>query len=191
LSEQLERRGFQVTSVDPSPEAIALLQARCRGPVVAAVAHELPFPDETFDAALLGEVLEHIEDDLSGLRGVARVVRPGGLVVISVPANPTRFGPSDEWAGHKRRYTRQALLVLCANAGLEVERLRPWGFPASSFYHRHLYSPRIARVGPVPPRRHQRPAVTLLGLALQVDRLFVGVERGALGYLLRARKPGG
>jgi SAM-dependent methyltransferase len=189
LSESLEGLGFRVTSVDPSPEALALLRMRCAGPVVSAVAEELPFPDEAFDAAVLGEVLEHIDDDVAGLSGVVRVVRPGAVVAISVPANPSRFGPTDEWAGHKRRYTRPALLDLCASAGLEVESLRPWGFPVSSLYERHLYTPRLARVGPVPPSRYLRPAVAALGLALQVDRLFVGIERGALGYLLRARKP--
>src|SRR5205085_6041131 len=114
LSELLERRGFEVTSVDPSPEAVALLRERCRGPVVSASAEDLPFPDESFDAAVLGEVLEHVDDDLAGLRNVVRVVRPGGVVAISVPRNPHWFGPSDEWAGHKRRYTRQALLDLCS-----------------------------------------------------------------------------
>ncbi len=190
LSELLERRGFAVTSVDPSPEATELLRARCRGPVVASVAEDLPFPDGSFDAAVLGEVLEHIDDDLAGLCGVVRVGRPGGVVALSVPRNPRWFGPSDEWAGHKRRYTRQALLDVCAAAGLQVERLRPWGFPVSSLYHRLVYEPRLVRSGASPPGRRLQPLVSGLEIALQVDRLFVGVERGSLGYLLVARKPG-
>jgi SAM-dependent methyltransferase len=187
MSELLERRGFRVTSVDPSPEALPLLEARCRGPVVAAPAESLPFPDATFDAAVLGEVLEHLDDDVSGLREVTRVLRDGAVVAVSVPRNPTWFGPSDEWAGHRRRYTRAALLDLCAEAELAVERLRPWGFPVSSTYHRRIYEPRLARVGAAPPRRRLRPLVAALEVALQVDRAFVGVERGALGYLLLAR----
>ncbi len=133
-------------------------------------------------------MLEHVEDDLAGLRETARVVRPGGVVAVSVPANPAWFGPSDEWAGHHRRYTRAALLELCAGAGLDVERLRPWGFPVSSLYHRKIYEPRLSAQGAARPSRAQRPAVAVLGAALQVDRLFVGVERGALGYLLLAAK---
>jgi len=187
FSQLLESRGFQVTSVDPSPAAVELLRARVRGPVEAASAEALPFADASFDAAVLGEVLEHVEDDLSGLREVGRVARPGGVIAISVPANPAWFGPSDEWAGHYRRYTRAALLELCAGAGLDVERLRPWGFPVSSFYHRRIYEPRLTAQGPAAPSRAQRPAVAALGAALQVDRLFVGVERGALGYLLLGR----
>jgi SAM-dependent methyltransferase len=184
----LEQRGFRVTSVEPSPRAVGLLRARVRGPVVDASAEALPFEDAAFDGAVLGEVLEHVEDDLAGLRETARVVRPGGVVAISVPANPAWFGPSDEWAGHHRRYTRTALLELCAGAGVDVERLRPWGFPVSSLYHRRVYEPRLTAQGPAAPSRAQRPAVAVLGAALQVDRLFVGVERGALGYLLLARR---
>jgi SAM-dependent methyltransferase len=190
FSQLLEARGFEVTSVDPSPEAVVLLRGRVRGPVLASSASELPFEDASFDGAVLGEVLEHIENDLAALREVARVVRPGGVIAASVPANPAWFGPSDRWAGHHRRYTREALLELCAGAGLTVERLEPWGFPVSSFYHRWIYEPRLSAQGPAAPRWYLRPAVAALGAALQLDRLFAGVERGALGYLLLTRKPG-
>lgn len=188
FSQLLEQRGFEVTSVDPLPAAVELLRARVRGPVLTGTAESLPFDDASFDAAVLGEVLEHVEDDLAGLREVARVVRPGGAAAISVPANPAWFGRSDEWAGHHRRYTREALLELCASAGFAVERVDPWGFPVSSFYHRRIYEPRLTSQGPVRPRWYVRPAVAALGAALQLDRLFVGVERGALGYLVLARK---
>jgi SAM-dependent methyltransferase len=190
FSQLLETRDFEVTSVDPSPEAVDLLCARVRGAVLLSAAGELAFEDASFDGAVLGEVLEHIEDDLAALREVARVVRPGGVIAASVPANPAWFGPSDEWAGHHRRYTREALLELCAGTGLTVERLEPWGFPVSSFYHRRIYEPRLSAQGPAAPRWYLRPAVAALGAALQLDRLFVGVERRALGYLLLTRKPG-
>ena len=55
-----------VTSVDPSPEAVEFMRARVRGPVLAAAAEALPFEDISFDGAVLGEVLEHVEDDLAG-----------------------------------------------------------------------------------------------------------------------------
>ncbi len=190
FSQLLEERGFEVTSVEPSPAAVELLRRRVRGPVLATSAGELPFDDVSFDGAVLGEVLEHIADDLAALREVVRVVRPGGVVAASVPANPAYFGPSDEWAGHHRRYTREALLELCDGAGLTVERLDAWGFPVSSFYHRRIYEPRLSAQGPARPRWYLRPAVATLGAALQLDRLFVGVEHGALGYLLLTRKTG-
>lgn len=184
----LEKRGFVVTSVEPSPEGRELLRGRVRGEVVAAEAQQLPFADATFDAAVLGEVLEHIDDDVAALREVVRVARPGGALAISVPANPGYWGPSDTWAGHARRYTRERLVSACELAGLTVERVRPWGFPVSSFYHRRIYEPRLAASGPAAPGRSGRAAVVALGAVLQVDRLFVGVEHGCLGYLLLARR---
>jgi len=183
----LEERGFAVTSTDVSSDALALLRTRAAGPVVDAPLELLPFADDSFDAAVLGEVLEHIEDHEQALREVGRVVRSDGPVAISVPANPRYFGPSDRWAGHVRRYTRAELVDVVGGAGLLVERVRPWCFPASSLYHRRLYDRRMARVGAVEPGAGAGPLLVVLRALLSLDRLFVGVERGALGYLLLAR----
>lgn len=179
----LEARGFEVTSVDESESAVDLLRRRLHGEVRQADVTELPFEDESFDAAVLGEVLEHVADDEAALREIVRALRPGGVVALSVPAG-RELGPSDRWAGHLRRYTRERLVGVCERAGLRVERCVGWGFPFSALYHRHLYERRLDRRGAAPPRRWERPALAALSLLLQVDRLFVGVERGALGYLL-------
>jgi SAM-dependent methyltransferase len=187
FSKRLEERGFDVTSVDDSEAAVEVLRRRLAGEVRRADVASLPFADESFDAAVLGEVLEHVPDDAAALREVARVLQPGGVVAISVPAGE-RLGPSDRWAGHFRRYKRAQLLELCAGASLRVRRCVAWGFPFSALYHRHLYERRLDRHGAAPPRRWERPALAVLGLVLQVDRLFVGVERGALGYLVLAAR---
>ena len=165
-----------------------VLRTRVRGDVVRADVTALPFADESFDGAVLGEVLEHVEDDRGALGEVARVLRPAGVLAVSVPADPRRFGPSDEWAGHVRRYEREELQEAVRSAGFEILRCAAWGFPVSSLYHRHVYDRYVERRGPAQPKRWQRPAVAALGLLLQLDRLFVGVERGALGYLLLGRK---
>jgi len=115
-------------------------------------------------------------------------VQPRDGAAVPVPANPNYFGPSDRWAGHVRRYTRERLLEAIASAGFTVERCDAWGFPVSTLYHRYVYDPRLARRGTAPPGRGSYPALAALGLLLEVDRLFVGVERGALGYLVLARK---
>jgi SAM-dependent methyltransferase len=189
LSAKLGELGYTVTSTDVSATAVALLRERVPGEVCQADLTSLPFDGERFDAVVLGEVLEHIEDDRAALREIARVLRPGGITAISVPANPKLFGPSDKWAGHVRRYTRPALLEACSAAGLTVERCVGWGFPVSRLYHRHVYERYLVRRGPVIPGRRQRPLTAALGAALQLDRLFVGVERGALGYLALATRP--
>lgn len=189
LSQKLAELGFEVTSTDVSAAAVAVLRARVSGEVVQADLTSLPFEGGRFDGVVLGEVLEHIRDDSGALREVARVLRPGGVVAISVPADPKLFGPSDTWAGHVRRYTRPALLEACTVAGLQVERCVGWGFPVSRLYHRHVYERYLDRRGPAAPSRRQRPLVTLAAGLLQLDRLFVGVERGALGFLALATRP--
>jgi SAM-dependent methyltransferase len=187
----LETEGFEVTSTDVSVTACAVLRERVTGPVLVADVTALPFEAASFDAAVLGEVLEHVEDDTLALGEVLRVLRPGGVVAASVPAHPTWFGPSDAWAGHVRRYDRARLLSAFAHTGLEVERCRPWGFPVSALYHRAVYDRRAARLAEAgPPSTKARAALGVLKAALQLDRLFVGMERGCLGYLVLARRPG-
>jgi len=185
---RLAERGFDVTSVDASPAAVEVLAERIPGNVARADVTELPFPEASFDAAVLGEVLEHVEDDRGALAEVARVLRPGSVLALSVPANPARFGPSGRWAGHLRRYSRDELVATCEAGRFRVLRCSPWGFPFSGLYHRHLYERRLDRHGSAPPRRWERPALAVLSALLQVDRLFVGVERGAVGYLLLAAR---
>src|SRR5437763_5944767 len=60
-----------------------------------------------FDLVCAFEVLEHLEDDWSALAEGRRFVRLGGALLLSVPADPSRFGAADEKAGHFRRYSRE------------------------------------------------------------------------------------
>jgi SAM-dependent methyltransferase len=189
MSSRLERLGFQVTSTDVSAAVVDLLRENVMGEVLEADLGELPFADATFDSAVLGEVLEHVEDDRGALAELARVLRPGGVLAVSVPAKPSLYGRSDEWAGHVRRYTRPALIEACTGAGLTVHQCLGWGFPFSRLYHRHVYERYLDRHGPARPGGRHRHVVAAVGALLQVDRLFVGVERGALGYLLLATRP--
>jgi hypothetical protein len=62
----------------------------------------------------------------------------------------------------------------------------PWGFPVSTLYHRYVYERHLERFGPALPSGWRRFGVPALRALIQIDRLFVGVERGALGFLLVA-----
>jgi ubiquinone/menaquinone biosynthesis C-methylase UbiE len=95
--------------------------------VVQGDALHLPFPDGTFDRVICSEVLEHLPDDVAAMRELARVLRPGGTMAITVP----RFGPelinwalSDEYhnvpGGHIRIYRRTVLNERLASTGLVV-----------------------------------------------------------------------
>jgi SAM-dependent methyltransferase len=75
-------------------------------------------------AAVALNVLEHIPDDVAALRAMRQLVRPGGAVVLIVPAFPSAMSRFDLAIGHQRRYTRRSLGDALTAAGLEVEQLR-------------------------------------------------------------------
>lgn len=190
FSNLLSTRGFDVTSTDVTEEALEVLRGRVAGSVVRADATALPFQPASFDAVVLAEVLEHIADDAAALSEAARVSRPRGILAVSVPRNPAWFSESDHWAGHVRRYTREELEGRVEAAGFEILTCKAWGFPVSALYHRTVFERIVGRRSgsAVSPTMPMRAGMSVLAAALRLDRLFVGYERGALGYLLVARR---
>jgi SAM-dependent methyltransferase len=82
-----------------------------------------------YDLVCAFEVLEHIDDDTAALARWAGLVRPGGHLLLSVPAWPHRFGPMDEVAGHYRRYHPDTLGDLFTGAGLQPPEVHLYGWP--------------------------------------------------------------
>jgi SAM-dependent methyltransferase len=121
--------------------------------------YDLPFPDATFDAVILSEVLEHIEDDVAGLKEALRVLKPGGVAAITVPhANyPFWWDPINKtqetlfrthiqhgpfaglWANHVRLYTPEQLRNAALGAGFIVEKERAFTHHAFPFIHNLVY----------------------------------------------------
>lgn len=118
------RASYTVT--EPDPDRLAALADRFAGdPVVRVRRLALPTAETgEHSAAVLLNVLEHIEDDVAALRGAAGLVRPGGAVVVFVPAFPGAMSRFDRMIGHHRRYTMRTLAAALTAAGLRVERLR-------------------------------------------------------------------
>jgi SAM-dependent methyltransferase len=91
-----------------------------RGIYVCAAADALPFRDETFDLVASFDVLEHLGDDTVALREQRRLVRSGGHVVATVPADERLWSAHDDNVGHQRRYTAPAARGLGAASGLSA-----------------------------------------------------------------------
>ncbi len=86
--------------------------------------------DERFDSVLMVNVLEHIADDVEALRGLSRLLVPGGNVVVYVPALNGLYGALDQKIGHYRRYSVWRLREVFREAGLEPVELRWVNFVA-------------------------------------------------------------
>jgi glycosyltransferase involved in cell wall biosynthesis len=115
---------------------------------------------EQFDLLCAFEVLEHIDDDVGTLARWVDHVRPGGHVLVSVPADPDRYAPSDEVAGHFRRYAPGDLEALFESAGLVTESVRHYGYPLGVALEagRNAVARRRLAAGDVPPDMASRTA---------------------------------
>src|SRR5438552_2854132 len=82
---------------------------------------------EHYDAVLLLDVIEHVDDDAGFLRAALRHLRPGGIVVVHVPAIIMLFSDYDRAQGHVRRYTYDTLRELLERCGVTTQSIQPWG----------------------------------------------------------------
>jgi SAM-dependent methyltransferase len=125
LTERIRRRSAHVLALEPSAPLGSALQHRFGGDAdVDVLIGELAHLDggAAFDTAVLVNVLEHIEHDLDMLSELRRHLRPGGRVVLFVPALSALYSEFDRRIGHHRRYRKRALTELLQTAGYQVER---------------------------------------------------------------------
>ncbi len=122
LLRRLGRYG-QVVGIEPSRALAGLARERAAVPVLRGSALGIPLADASLDLVCLFDTLEHIEAEAEALREVRRIVRPEGLVFVSVPAYEFLWTNNDQVAHHRRRYTRRRLRRSLEGAGLEPVRL--------------------------------------------------------------------
>jgi SAM-dependent methyltransferase len=119
----LRDAGYErVLGVDQSVEAIRHCEAKGLGQVHHGDICALPFADESFDLVLATDIVEHVVDDALALREVARVLAPGGSLLLTAPAFQSLWGLQDDVAQHRRRYRMHQLLRIVAAAGLKPLR---------------------------------------------------------------------
>jgi SAM-dependent methyltransferase len=106
------------TFIDASTHALSRLAAR--GGRVVPASEKLPFPDASFDAVLCFEVVEHVEDDTDLLEEIARVSRPGGMLILSTPIHASMWSPLDDACHHVRRDEPEVLFQKVRDAGFEI-----------------------------------------------------------------------
>jgi ubiquinone/menaquinone biosynthesis C-methylase UbiE len=170
----LRSHARRVVGLDFRPEGI--LQARQQQSAgalfVQGLATGLPFAAGTFDVVTVLDVLEHVDDE-EALAEIRRVLRPGGAIVISVPAMPWLWSFRDVDAGHVRRYERRGLMALLDRSRLELQRL--------NYYQCLLFPLVVARVfrrrSAAARDREESPAPLLNSVLTWINRAEVLLGR--------------
>jgi SAM-dependent methyltransferase len=116
----------RLTVSETDPGLVERLRERFAGDARVSVQEldMLDAPPAEHSALVALNVLEHIEDDVAGLKAAARLGRPGGAVVVVVPAFSFAMSRFDRAIGHFRRYTKESARDAFADAGLTIEELR-------------------------------------------------------------------
>ncbi len=163
----LNALGFhQVIGLDRSEDAIAHCRAKGLSAIGCGDILAMPFRDDSFDVVLATDIIEHVEDDGRALAEIARVLRPGGKVLLTVPAFAALWGLQDRVAQHKRRYRLLPLKKAIVRSGLA---------PLRAFYFNYLlFLPILAA----------RRLINLLGIDLasegQINTPFLNRLLGAV-----------
>jgi len=118
FAELLRARGLDVRCLEPDPH----LQARLADQGLSVIGSAAEIADNSIDYVYSLNVLEHIEDDQAAVAEIHRVLRPGGLLLLYVPAFQILYSSMDERVGHIRRYRRRGLVDLVRTAGFDVCR---------------------------------------------------------------------
>ncbi|MFZ2493972.1 MAG: glycosyltransferase [Thermoanaerobaculia bacterium] len=136
----------------------------------------------SFDTVTLINVLEHKQDDGTALVRAARILVPGGRVVVFAPADPALFGAMDRGVGHLRRYTREDLESKLARAGLEVEYI---GYQNRASRLVWRVNSKLVRRNGLPPAQSR-----IFDFLVPLLRLFDGHEPASgLSIIAVGRKP--
>jgi len=167
-----------VYGLDISKEALEFSRIRGLSPLICGSVDMLPLKSEYVDLVVALDVIEHIQDDVSAIRELNRVLRPGGCLIVTVPAFQFLWSNHDLAVHHKRRYTRSELRDLLRLRGFIVERATYWNF----FLFLPVAAMRMLKRASLSQRNKQ---TDLVELPTNINRIMHGllsVENCILGW---------
>lgn len=182
------------TGADLSPHALGFTHSRGHNRLVGADLTCLPFKTSSFDVVSALDVIEHVPDDAKAIEELCRVLRPGGILVASVPAYQFLWGPHDEALHHCRRYTAPQFRHDLQQSALRVEKITylltllfPAAVAARLASRGKKKATSAAAVLPTVPPWLNRALIGLQAVELKMARA-ASLPFG-LGMLAVARKP--
>jgi SAM-dependent methyltransferase len=182
----LQMRGHIVVGLDYSAEALRFTRQRGGRRLTRGDASRLPFVDGAFDVIIALDIMEHVERDDLMAAEIRRVLAPGGIAIINVPAHPFLWSGHDLALHHFRRYTRKTFAAILQGAGLKCHRFTYsiclLFLPA--LIYRLLYNLiRFFRPGP--------PASHVLSTGTVLNELFVTIVTVEASLMRRINMPMG
>lgn len=172
-------------------EALQFCRQRGHKMLCKADAEILPFKDRDFDIITALDVVEHLDDDVAALSEMHRVLRRGGLAVISVPAYPALWTYWDDILGHRRRYTTTTLRAAVETSGLKVLKISYSNMltliPATAVRAIKVLFQRAAEVR----NQEKVPETDFVPLPGWLNRALIGYYRFEARALRRANLPFG
>lgn len=116
----LNTHGFEATGLDMSDLALNFCKEK-KLVAIKGLADQLPCPDNSFDLVTALDVLEHLDDDKKAVKEIYRVLKPGGVCVVTVPAHQSLWSYHDVALHHKRRYTRKQIQAVLQTQFTDVQ----------------------------------------------------------------------
>ena len=160
----------EAEGVDVSDDALEF--CRRKGlKVQKGLAETLPYGDDSFDLTTALDVVEHLDDDIAGLKEMYRVTRSGGYSLIFVPAFMWLWGVQDDISNHRIRYTKSQIVERLRAAGYEIERAT---YANWTFFAPILGGRTIMRITGIKPESENN--ITVSALNGVFGKLF-GAER--------------
>lgn len=181
------------TGLDVSPLACELARKRCAAEINEGSVTALPFADASFDAVVSADVIYHVEDDAGALREFLRVLRPGGVLLINVPAYRWLWSYHDEATHACRRYGRGELLAKLTTAGFNRAHATHWNtlpFPLVVLRRKLWPAPRSGS----DVQRYPGPVEAAFNAAMAIERMWLRAAGrlpfGSSIFAVAQRSPG-
>ena len=186
--EALERSGYEAVGLDGSRVVLEALNRPGRLLIHADLAKPAPQDAGEFDAVIALDVIEHLDDDRAAIANLAKLTRPGGSVVVSVPALPALYSDFDKVQGHLPVMLRAAF----ADSDLRIDRILWWGWwLVPLFFLRRIGRQRAHGDLPAAVYRRQLalprwPMSALFRVAFRVDNALTAAGWSPIGTSLFA-----